>query len=259
MRPRHLAAWGLVLSMLVAGPVRAATLLFPTNTDLADAGSGYKKLHTGFGAGATSSITGTGAGGPTAPIQCTVTSGGAALKWMSTPKEAVTISGTISLVIESAEESVTAANAQLTCSLWRWLDSTQAEAASPFWTAAQGAELTTSPAAVTLSATPTSTTFANGDRIVLRCYIDDAPGVNIGTTKTVTWVHAQSTGSKTILTFTETFGEVSLPTVTPTPTPTVTATPTPTATPTKTPTPTPTATATPSGATVSIYDLSSDE
>lgn len=133
--------------------------------------SGYKTMGTALNGGLTTSVTNTVAG-PTSGVQCTRTAGGTALSWISPPLAApVTIAGTVTLNTW-AKEAATANNAGMQVTVHQYTTTEQ----SAFLNTERGTELTTSVSNQNWTATPTSTAFATGDRIVVKWWINDAGG-----------------------------------------------------------------------------------
>ncbi len=123
--------------------------------------------------------------GPTAPLQ--FTSGGTLKSFVSDAIEsAITISGNITINIRAKVDNA-AANATVEIKILR-VDSTGAILSTVVAVAPSPipAALTTTDAAINYTVTPTSTTFAADDRIVVQIYIDDANAVNMVTGHTVT-------------------------------------------------------------------------
>ena len=169
----------IILYLLLASPTSAATKLLMH--DAAGAVSGYKKMDTALGPGLTTSVTNTVAG-PTSGVQITKTAGGTLLAWISAPlASAGTISGTVTLNTW-ASESAAPANSGMQVTVHKYSGGSEGAA---FLNTEKGTELTTSIANQNWTGTPTSTSFAIGDRIVVKWWINDAGG-NMGTGKTVT-------------------------------------------------------------------------
>ena len=162
--------------------------------------AGYKTAGTNLNGGVATAVTST-ATGPTSGIQVTATAGGTALKWISPPlAAAVTISGTVTFS-GWAKESSTAANAGLQVSVHRYTTAEQ----SAFLNSEHGTELGTAVAQRTWTATPTSTNFVRGDRIVIKWLVNDAGGT-LASGSTVTLDYNGATASAdgdTSVTFTE--------------------------------------------------------
>jgi len=147
----------------------------------------------------TTSVTNTTASGTS--IQCTKTAAGTALKWISPELSApVTIAGTITLNCW-AKEGAISANAGMKATVSKY--SAGAEGAA-FATASKGVELTTSMAVQNFTATPTSTAFLPGDRIVVTWFVANVGTMGAGT---VTMDYGGKTGAAdgdTWVSFTET-------------------------------------------------------
>lgn len=125
-------------------------------------------------AAAVTSVTNTTASGT--KIQATKTGGGTAVKWISPPVSAVvTISGTITNNLWAKEQAI-GNNATVRIEVAKWSVASQSEGAA-FSATSLSTELTTTNVANNWTdASPTSTTFQVGDRIVMYIYI-----VNVGT------------------------------------------------------------------------------
>jgi|KBSMisStaDraftv2_1062788.scaffolds.fasta_scaffold06274_2 hypothetical protein len=120
----------------------------------------------------TTSVTNTTASGTS--IQWTKTAGGTQLKWISPPLAApVTISGTVTMNVWAFEDNALA-NATVAFTVKRLAGGV--EGSSLLTDSTLGSELGTSVAVKNWTASPASTTFSTGDRIVL---IGDI--VNVGT------------------------------------------------------------------------------
>ena len=89
------------------------------------------------------------------------------------PLKGFTLSGTVTLNVR-ARESAAQANASVRCWIRKWSPSTGL--GSRVLTLTQQAELTTSDATVNLTGTPTSTTFADGDILILETGITNWGG-----------------------------------------------------------------------------------
>lgn len=169
--------------------------------DAAGAISGYKVTNTSQGAALTTGVTNSVAG-PTAGVQMTKTAGGSALAWISAPlASAVTISGTVTLNGWALESNGTC-NCGVEVRVYKYSGGSEGAA---FLTSEKGTELTTSAALQNWTATPTSTAFAAGDRIVLKWWINDAGGT-MSSGRTVTMDYDGATGGSdgdTYVSFTE--------------------------------------------------------
>lgn len=132
---------------------------------------GYASLVRSVLAAATA-VTNTTASGT--KIQATKTGGGTVVKWISPPLlNPITISGTVTFNLW-AKEANAANNATVRMELQRY--TAGAETGVAFAAASFGSEVTTTILAKNWTATPSSTTFLAGDRIVAYIYI-----VNVGT------------------------------------------------------------------------------
>lgn len=238
---RILAA--LLAALLIPGPAFASTTFFLRNTtaNLAT----YQDLLKVEGATTTANLTTNTANGPT-EIQETSTAGGSTVSWASaTIVTPVTISGTVSCHYLGQFVNANGHNAGLECKVFKFSGSEGAA----FLTSTVTPALTTSGGEDdTVTGTPTSTSFAFGDQIVVKMFVADSGGTMTSGTTVAGRYNNSAAGREMIVTFTETINVAGDPTPTPTvtitPTPTLTATATPTTTATSTATPTPTATKT---------------
>ena len=172
------AAKVLSLLLLVA-PAWCSTKILMHN--VSSPVSGYRYATLTRGQGLATSVTNS-VNGPTSGVQLTKTAGGAALVWISPPlATAATISGTVTMNAYAAE-SQSACNCGMQVTVRKY--SGGAEGAT-LLNSERGTELGTTIALQNWTATPTSTSFAVGDRIVVRWWINDAGG-NMGSNKTVT-------------------------------------------------------------------------
>src|SRR5438309_1197427 len=165
--------------LLLVAPAWCSTKVLMHN--IASPVSGYRYATKTQGQGTTTSVTNS-VKGPTSGVQLTKTAGSSpALVWISPPlAAAATISGTVTMNTWAAEQSACRCGMQVT--LQKYSGGTEGSA---FLTSARGTELTTSISLQNWTATPTSTSFAVGDRIVVKWWIKDAGGtMNSG--KTVT-------------------------------------------------------------------------
>ncbi len=132
------------------------------------------------------------------------TSGGIRHEWISPPlSAAVTISGTITFNLWSSESSMNA-NVAINCIIERL--GPDGAIISTVVKTARVTELGTSIAAANFTATPTSTSFAKGDRIRIRVFGDDAGTMAASFTFAFDY-NAASAGvdGDSYVTFTETF------------------------------------------------------
>ena len=149
-----------------------ATTFYLRNSKIAI--SGYNFLAVARGAVAASLTVNTVGGATWIPINT----------WVTAPLNAFTLSGTINIQIRASENN-NAANAGIECRMYKWSPSSGLSGA--FLTLKQATELSTTDSSVTLSGTPTTTTFNNGDAIVITVGI-----TNIGTmggSRTVTMTY----------------------------------------------------------------------
>lgn len=117
------------------------------------------------GTSGTLRVTTTTAGGT--EIQLTQTAGGTLMEWVSGyATSAFTLSGTVTAGMV-ARESANATNAKLRAKVWRRVT---AGTETLVATLDMGSELLTTDAAYTWTVTPTSTSFAVNDRLVVRFY-----------------------------------------------------------------------------------------
>lgn len=120
---------------------------------------------------------------PSTDTQITRAAAGTAMVWYSDPLDEVTISGNITFNI-FARESANLANAGITAELLR--ASASGAIQSIIAAVHAPAELGTTMAVRNWIKTPTPTALANGDRLALRVYIDDAGGTMSASGRTVT-------------------------------------------------------------------------
>lgn len=185
----------LAISLMVftfAPSLPAATKIFlrSTSSDLA----GYQEALVTAGAALTTSITNTTSGGT--DIQVTVSAGGATVAWISKPLvSGFTLSGSVTCNLWGLE-SATQANASFRCRLYKYSGSEGAALVTP----QSASELSTSAAVKNFSATPTSTAFAAGDRIVVKVFLENCgstsgcPTGTMGASRTVTMNYNAGTG-----------------------------------------------------------------
>jgi hypothetical protein len=171
-------------------------------------GTLLKGMSTSRGASAKSVVTDTVAGG-TAGLETTVdTTNDQIVCWISEPvDQAFTLSGTITLNLRSAENSMSA-NVAINAVIEKVAAGTLAR--TNVATTARVTELGTSEAAANFTVTPTSTAFAKGDRIMVWVYGDDAGTMGAGFTFTFWYDGPTSAASgDSFITFTETFGFIT--------------------------------------------------
>lgn len=169
--------------------------------DSSGAVSGYKLMDTALGPVLTTSVTNSVAG-PTSGVQWTKTGGGTLLAWISAPlNSAVTISGTVTLNTW-AKESAVACNCGVQVTVHKYTGGAEQAA---FLNTEQAVELGTAIANQNWTATPTSTSFAVDDRIVVKWWINDAGGT-MASGRTVTGDYDGATAAadgETFVQFTE--------------------------------------------------------
>ncbi len=185
--------------LLLVAPAWCSTKVLMHN--VASPVTGYRYATKTQGQGTVASVTNS-MRGPTSGVQLTATAGGPALVWISPPlAAATTISGTVTMNTWASEQSACHCGMQLTLQKY----SNGAEG-SAFLTSARGTELTTSITQQNWTATPTSTSFAVGDRIVVKWWIKDAGGTMNGNKSVTTDYDGKTSGSNgdTWLQFTET-------------------------------------------------------
>jgi len=178
----------LILVLLCALPAMAATKL--RLHDQPSSIAGYKTMDLalgGVGKDVSTAVTNTAASGTN--IQVTKTAGGTALAWISEPLHAgFTLSGTVT-GNPYGKESATGANASLR---WRLYQYTGGAEGAAIAVCQATAELTTSITLKGCTATPTSTVFAAGDRIVAKLFLENCnatsgcPAGTMGGSQTVT-------------------------------------------------------------------------
>ena len=124
--------------------------------------------------------------------------------WFSKPLAAVTIAGSITFNMRMAESAMTTNNGAAV----RVIRANGAGAEiSTLLTSSHGVEMTTAETARNWAATPTSTAFADGDRLLIKC---GATEVGAGAANIITlWFDGPSSGASgdSFLTFTETLTE----------------------------------------------------
>lgn len=149
--------------------------------------SGYQLADTFQGLSLKTSITNTTSGGT--DIQITASAGGSTVSWITLPlTQALTISGTGTCNLWGLESNAQA-NASFRC---RWYKYSGGSQGSQLWIAQAPGELTTSATLKNFTATPTSTSFAIGDRIVFEVFLENCsatsgcPTGTMGASRTVT-------------------------------------------------------------------------
>ncbi len=150
--------------------------------------TGYRYATSTQGQGLTTSVVNS-VSGPTTGVQLTKTAGGSALVWISPPLAApVTIAGAVKMNA-FASESQPSCNCGMQVTLYKY---SGGSVGSAFLNSERGTELASSISQQNWTATPTSTSFAIGDRIVIKWWINDAGGT-MGNGKTVTTDYDGST------------------------------------------------------------------
>ena len=167
------------LLALGAQAARAQTRVFLSDTisSLNPGSEDERRLNRGQGALAVTYTKSTVAGPVTPPstdTQMTRAAGGTPEIWYSDPLDDVVISGNVTFNIW-ARESSNKANAGLTATLLR-ASASGAILSEIVSVSVPTSELGTGMAARSWTATPTPTALANGERLALRVYIDDAGG-----------------------------------------------------------------------------------
>lgn len=154
----------------------ATTLFIKSNSSSWNTNYAYSSLIAGLVIA--NSITNTTAGGTR--IQATRTGGGTVIKWISPPLlTAITISGTVTFNFWAKQQAL-ANNATLRAELYQ-LPAGGVESAVAFAAASFGSPLTTTVAVNNWTASPTATTFGEGDRIVIYLYIVNSGTMGAGT------------------------------------------------------------------------------
>ncbi len=156
--------------------------LFPT-AEASDI-SGYKALYVNTrrpaSTGAATSATSSTSGGTM--VQCTDTAGGTALKWITKPFAAACVITSAMLFNIWGREAAAADNCSFGFGLFQYTGGSEA---ATFWTVSNGmAELTTTGLnvrSVAVTTTGTATTFAIGDRLVLKMYVVNVGSMAVGT------------------------------------------------------------------------------
>lgn len=139
---------------------------------------------------------------PGTPIQMTSTAGGSVLCWATPPvAAAITISNTTMLVNTRGLESNAAANAAMGVKVTKYSSGVESTVYINSSTQTNLAELGTSDNIEGTSlgtayspTTVTSTTLARGDRLIIRCYIMNASGVQMASGNTVTLGYDKDAG-----------------------------------------------------------------
>src|SRR6266849_6574705 len=133
---------------------------------------GYRYATSTVGQGLTTSVVNS-VSGPTSGVQLTKTAGGPQLVWISPPlAAAATISGTVTMNAW-AKESVAACNCGMQVTLHKY---SGGSVGSAFLNSERGTELGNSITQQNWTASPTSTSFSVGARIVIKWWINDAGG-----------------------------------------------------------------------------------
>lgn len=135
-------------------------------------------------------------GASVATLTINTTSGGTNISggfWATKPLAGFTLSGSVTISTR-ASESNAQANAGMRYRLYKWSPSSGLSAA--LLTLTQAAELTTTNATVSLSGTPTSTVFANGDVLVVEVAITNVGGT-MGAGRTVDVTYNGATANAT--------------------------------------------------------------
>src|SRR5688572_1145774 len=119
-------------------------------------------------------------------IQWTKTAGGAVLEWISgkVPAGGFTLAGTMSFSIW-AQESNTGANCGARVRVFKYSGGNESEIVGGPYN--DGVEFGTSAGEMTWTGAPTSTAFAEDDRIIVRYYITNVGTMGSGRTCTITY------------------------------------------------------------------------
>jgi len=162
---KWIAAAALFLAFAAASAAQTKLYLHDAASDV----SGYKEATVSLGPANTTAVTNTVASGT--DIQVTKTGGGATVAWITAPfQTAVTISGTVTCNVYGGE-SATSANAAFRCRLYKYSGGSEG---ATFMTANMTTELNTSTTTVrNWTGTPTSTSFAAGDRLVIKMFLEN--------------------------------------------------------------------------------------
>lgn len=124
--------------------------------------------------------------------------------WTSPPLRTFTLSASITANLRAAESNAQA-NAGLYLELYRYVWATSTRDASPFSTFTT-VEMGTAESALSVTSTPTSTTFANGDYIVALLYVANVGTMGSGRTATFYYDGPTAAASgDSYLTFTDNF------------------------------------------------------
>ena len=191
--------------------------LLDTASDINPTADTEKLLSLTAGSAAVTAVTNTAAGPfANAGPQVTATAGGTAIRWLSNPLSAVTISVAVANGVALwGLESNAMANVAWFITLNRvdgsgtFISEIQGAAGG---TGQFGTELGTASGETTRNTSPTSTTLADGDRLELIVYISDPIGITMasGHTATLRYAGAPSTDHSRI-TFSETITEYTPP------------------------------------------------
>lgn len=162
-----------------------ATVLYLRDTQTNGIGSGTYDLNTEAGSATTTNVVGTTSGGT--EIQWTDTNGGSVVEWISgrSPTGGWTLSGTVTFSIWAQESNMNAnigARARL---FKRTSGGTVTEIGGGPWN--DGVEFSTSATEMVWTGTPTSTSFAEDDRLIVRYYITNVGTMGSGFTGTLTF------------------------------------------------------------------------
>jgi hypothetical protein len=153
---------------------------------------GYRYATTTQGQGDAPTAVTNSVTGPTSGVQLTKTAGGPLVVWISPPlSAATTISGAVT-VAAWAKESATACNCGMQVTLQKY--SAGAEGAA-FLNSQKGTPLGTTSTQQSWTATPTSTNFAIGDRIVVKWWINSAGGTMASGYNVTTFYDGVTNGS----------------------------------------------------------------
>jgi len=168
------------------GPAAAQTTLFLQDTGAGFTGYNLAGRYKVAGSILTATVNTAGSG---TDIQWTTTAGGATISFASRPfTGAITIAGTVTINIWTAESSASA-NAGLRVKLSRL----QADGTKTlFATLDKGTEMTTGAVAQNYTGAPTSTAFVKGDRLVIEPFITNIGTMGGGFTCSFTYNRANS-------------------------------------------------------------------
>ncbi len=145
--------------------------------------AGYRGMDTTQAASLATGVVATDA---STQKQWTKTNGGVLLVWISgrVPSGGFTLAGTMTFNLW-ASESGNPANAGVRARVFKYSGGSESEVAGGPWTFGAPTELTTTMAVKNWNGTPTSTAFAENDRLVVKYYITNVGTMGSGQTCTM--------------------------------------------------------------------------